>query len=153
MVPNIPDQVVTVTATSHADSTKSATATVILEPSISVYPASATLHGGQTQGFTVAVANAGNSAAENVIWTISPAGIGTFTPSGGYAEYIAPASFTTQQTVTITATTTTQTGTILSASGTVTLIPPVRVTPSSATLYSGRIQQFKLRLAAQSTRR
>jgi RHS repeat-associated protein len=139
---NIPDQVVTVTATSHADSTKSATATVILEPSISVYPASATLHGGQTQGFTVAVANAGNSAAENVIWTISPAGIGTFTPSGGYAEYIAPASFTTQQTVTITATTTTQTGTILSASGTVTLIPPVRVTPSSATLYSGRIQQF-----------
>ena len=142
---SIPNQVVTITATSHADSTKSASATVILAPSISVYPISARLRVGQAQEFNVNVANAGEFAPENVTWTISPAGIGTFTSFGWYdpsATYTAPASITTQQTLIITATTTTQTGTMLSASATITLIPPMLVTPSSATLYGGQTQQL-----------
>src|SRR5208282_3076771 len=65
---------------------------------VSVTPATATLYGGQTQQFTATVTNTSNTA---VTWTISPAGTGTINSSG---LYTAPATISTQQTVTVTAT-------------------------------------------------
>ena len=149
--PVILDQVVTITATSQADSTKSATATVILAPSISsVYPASATLHGSQVQEFALNVANEGDYQPGSYLdnqsrrhWHVHLVKL-----VSDSAEYIAPANITTQQTLIITATTITQTGAILSASATITLIPPMRVTPSSASLYAGQTQQLNATVGA-----
>jgi hypothetical protein len=87
---------------------------------VSVSPATATLYGGQTQQFTATVINTSNTA---VTWTISPAGTGTISSSG---LYTAPATISTQQTVTVTATS--QANTAASASSTVTLMP--KTTPT-----------------------
>jgi len=131
-------QTVTVTATSQADSTKSASATITLYPpiNVSVLPTSATLYSGQTQQFTATVTNASNTT---VLWSISPAGVGSISTSG---LYTAPASITTQQTVTITAIS--QANSSATASATVTLTPPITVgvSPATATLYGGGTQQF-----------
>jgi len=94
-------QTVVITATSTTNSTNSASATVTLMPpvAVSVTPANPTLYeANQPLQFTVSVANTSNTT---VSWTISPAGTGTISSTG---LYIAPASVTTQQTVTITAT-------------------------------------------------
>jgi RHS repeat-associated protein len=66
--------------------------------SVTVTPPSATLYGGQTQQFTASVANSSN---QTVVWTIIPAGVGTIDATG---LYTAPATISTQQTVTVTAT-------------------------------------------------
>jgi RHS repeat-associated protein len=110
-------QQVIVTATSQTGSSPSDSATVTLMPpvSVSVTPLSTTLYGGWTQQFTAGVTNTSNPA---VNWTITPAGVGTISPSG---LYTAPASITTQQTVTITATS--QADTTQSAAATITLTP------------------------------
>src|SRR5208282_5881464 len=89
---------------------------------VSVSPATATLHGGQTQQFTASVTNTSNTA---VTWTISPAGTGTINSSG---LYTAPATISTQQTVTVTATS--QASPTASASSTVTLMPKASQTIS-----------------------
>jgi IgGFc binding protein/PKD domain len=89
---------------------------------VSVTPATATLYDGQTQQFTATVTNTSNTA---VTWTISPAGTGTISSSGLYA---APATISTQQTVTVTATS--QANTAASASSTVTLMPKASQTIS-----------------------
>jgi RHS repeat-associated protein len=131
-------QTVTITAISQAEPTVSASATVTLLPpvSVSVAPPTATLYAAHTQQFSVTVANASNTA---VNWAISPAGIGTVSSSG---LYTAPASITSQQTVTITATS--QADSTKSATATVTLMPAVAVsvTPTTATLNAGQTQQF-----------
>ncbi|MCP5120705.1 MAG: hypothetical protein GY953_58675, partial [bacterium] len=92
-------QTVTITGASVADPTKKATATVTLTPpvGVTVSPASVTLGQGQKQQFTAAVTNTGNSG---VTWSRSP-GIGSVNSSG---LYTAPASISSQQTVTVTAT-------------------------------------------------
>lgn len=132
------EQTVTVTATSQADSTKSSSATVTLSPpvAVSITPASATLYGGQTQQLSATVINTSNTG---VSWSISPAGTGNISSTG---LYTAPATISTQQTVTITATS--QADSTKSASAVITLSPPVAITvaPQSATLYSGASQQF-----------
>jgi RHS repeat-associated protein len=118
-------QTATIAATSQADNTKKATATVTLMPPVSVTPATATLYGGQTKQFT---------SNQAVNWTASA---GTISATG---LYTAPATVASQQNVTITATSQasgSQTGT-----ATVTLMPPVSVTPATATLYGGGTQQF-----------
>ena len=83
----------------------------------------------------------GITATQNVLsWTYtSPP---TVTSSDSSLLYTAPATISTQQTVTITATS--QADTTQSASATVTLMPPVSVsvTPPSAILYGGQTQQF-----------
>src|SRR5580693_2541234 len=89
---------------------------------VSVSPATATLYGGQTQQFTATVTNTSNTA---VTWTISPAGTGTISSSG---LYTAPATISTQQTVTVTATS--QANTAVSASSKVTLMPKASQTIS-----------------------
>jgi hypothetical protein len=110
-------QTVTITATSLTDMTQAASATVTLmmPVSVGVTPPSATIGASQTQQFTASVLNTGNTA---VTWTISPAGTGTINASG---LYTAPASISTPQTVTITATS--QADTTESASATITLSP------------------------------
>jgi RHS repeat-associated protein len=131
-------QTVTVTATSQADDTKTASATITLYPpiNVSVTPASATLYAGQTQQFTASVTNANSSA---VTWTISPAGVGSITASG---LYTAPSTISSVQSVIVTATS--QVNSSAAASATISLMPPIAVSisPNTATLYGAEAQQF-----------
>lgn len=110
-------QTVTLTATSVADPTQSASATVTLMPPavVSVTPPSAILYSGGTVQFAASVIGASNAA---VTWTTIPAGMGTIDATG---LYTAPATITAQQTVTVTATS--QADPSQSASATVTLSP------------------------------
>ena len=117
-------QSVNVIATSNADTTKSASATITLAVpasappiAISVSPLNATLYGGQSQQFIANVTNTTNPA---VTWTINPAGTGSITPSG---LYTAPATISSQQVVTVTASS--QANSSFSASASVELTPPV----------------------------
>src|SRR6266481_5962940 len=126
-------QVVTVTATSVDDTSKAASATVTLNPpvSVSITPAMSLLGQSQTQQFTATVANSSNTA---VTWSISPAGAGSISNSGFYS---APATISTQQTVMVTATSVAD-GT-KSASATITLSPPVPPVISTLTPGSGQV--------------
>jgi len=94
------------------------------------------LYGGQSQQFTAVVTNAANPALN---WTLSPSGTGTLSASG---LYTAPATITTQQSVTVTATSVEDP--TKSATATITLMPPVAVSvaPGATTLYGGQAQQF-----------
>lgn len=95
-------QTITVRATSAADTSKSATATVTLKPpvAVSLTPATATLTPSQTQVLTAAVTNATNTA---VTWSLSPA-VGKISTNGATALYTAPSVVDSDQTVQITAT-------------------------------------------------
>jgi hypothetical protein len=94
-------QAVTVTATSVADASRSASATVNLTPSaaiaVNVSPSAATLGAGQTRQFTATVTGANNTAVtgslNSSIGKVSAAGV-----------YTAPVSVTKQQAVQVTAT-------------------------------------------------
>ena len=90
--------------------------------SVAVSPTSATLNAGQTQQFSATISNTGNTVAN---WTISPSGLGTIDQTG---LYTAPATISTQQTVTVTATS--QADTTQSASAIVTLNPTTQCTTS-----------------------
>ncbi|MGD0733384.1 MAG: DUF2341 domain-containing protein [Terracidiphilus sp.] len=133
-------QTLTITATTLGDSSTPLSATVTLMPpvAVTVTPPTPALYGGQSQQFVATVANTPNIA---VTWAINPEGIGTINSSG---LYTAPSSVTALQTVTITATSVGDTS--KSASATITLatsIPgAISVTPLSATLYGGQMQQF-----------
>jgi RHS repeat-associated protein len=122
-------QTVNVIATSMADPTQFASATITLagaaplpSVSISVTPSIATLYGDQTQQFTASVTNIYNTAVTTyntaMTWSISPVGLGTVSESG---LYTAPATITTPQTLTVTATS--QVNPTQSASATITLSP------------------------------
>jgi len=99
-------QTVTVTATSVANATRFASAAVSLTlsaPSVSVgiTPTTATLSTTvKTQQFTASVAGTTNTS---VTWKMSP-NVGTIAPSGNTCVYTMPATNTTAQTVTVTAT-------------------------------------------------
>jgi hypothetical protein len=130
-------QSVTITATSAADTTKSASASVTIVPAVTIAlgtsPTSLTV--GQSYQFTATVTNATNTA---VTWGINsvtcglPCGnpnFGTISTSG---LYTAPATVPTPQNVTITATSVADT--TKSASVSVTITPVVGITittPSS----------------------
>jgi hypothetical protein len=87
---------ITVTATSVADSTKSGTATLSLQPAgVTVAPATASLSAGQSAAFAATVAGSGNPA---VVWSLNPA-VGALVNG----VYTAPATIGTAQTVTVTA--------------------------------------------------
>lgn len=135
------EQTVTVTATSQADTTKSASAVVTLFPpeTISVSPTTATVNAGSTQPvpFTATVTNALNTA---VTWTVSGgSNPGSVDASGNYTP---PATVSGQEQVTVTATSVGDPS--LSASATVTVLSPITisVTPPSATLTGGQTAQF-----------
>ena len=93
-------QIVTITATSQLDSTKSASSTVTLMPPISVAmsPLTATLSAGQTLQFAATLQNTSNQA---VTWALNPPGTGTITGTGLYSP---PSAIFPQQIVTVTAT-------------------------------------------------
>ncbi len=130
-------QTVTVKATSTADSTKFASATVTLTPpvTISVTPASATVTASQTWQFTASVGGAANNG---VTWTLNP-NVGTISAAGLYS---APASIATAQTVTVKATSVADSS--KAASATITLNPTVTIslTPLAAGLTASQTQQY-----------
>ncbi len=112
-------QNVPVIATSVADTTKSASATVTLSPPIvvTVNPPSPTLFANQTQQFTATVANASTTG---VTWSIPAGSPGSISATGFYA---APASIAFPQTVTVTAKS--QADNATTGTATVMLSPPV----------------------------
>ena len=134
-------QTVTVTATSVADTSKTATASVTIVPPIQVKvsPSTASLAPSQTQQFTAAVSGTANTA---VTWSVNPA-VGTITGGG---LYTAPASLGSLHSVTVTATSVQDPTKSATASVTITSLatPPVTVTvsPGTATLGVGQTQQF-----------
>ncbi|MBL8227480.1 MAG: Ig-like domain-containing protein [Bryobacterales bacterium] len=136
-------QTVTVRATSVADGTKSAGATVTVNPpapvvSVSVTPATASVEAGQTRQFAATVTGASNTA---VTWSVMPA-VGSVSAAG---LYTAPANLVSAQTVTVRATSVAD-GT-KSAGASVTVNPPapvvsVTVTPTTASVEAGQTRQF-----------
>jgi len=131
----VPAGAVTVTATSVADPTKSATATVTVQPgvSVTVSPATANVIVSQTQQFTATVTGTPTTA---VTWSV--AGGGTIGASSGlYTAPAAPAG-----PVTITATSTDGSNTTGTATVTVIAAISVTVTPAAAALNTNQSQQF-----------
>jgi hypothetical protein len=127
-------QKVTVTATSAADPSKSASARVTLRPVLHVLinPSETTAIASEKVQFTARVTGSSN---ETVRWSIAPE-LGSISADGAYS---APASITSPNTVTVTATSQANPG--LSASATVILTPPaapvvtsVQVSPNQAAL-------------------
>lgn len=91
-------QLINVVATSVADPTKTGSSTVHLVPiTVTVAPATITLHAGDTHQFNATV-HAGTN--NHVKWSV-PAGVGTVTQNGAYT---APARINTQQVITVVAT-------------------------------------------------
>jgi mono/diheme cytochrome c family protein len=135
-------QTITVTATSAANSAKTATATVTLIPEgLTVAPASASLNGGKTATFTATVSGAANTS---VAWSISPQ-VGTI--SNGV--YQAPATIASQQSITVTAKSVANSAKL--ATATVTLIPvAVTVGPASASLAAGKSATFSASVTGSS---
>jgi ubiquitin C-terminal hydrolase len=125
-----------VKATSTADSTKSAKATISLTPvTVTLAPSTTSLTISQSQQFTATVTGTANTG---VTWSLSPA-VGTVSSSG---VYTAPASIASAQNVTVKATSTADP--TKSATAAVTLNPPVNVTvsPASVTLAQSQTQTF-----------
>ena len=89
-------QTVSVTATSVADPSRSATAIVTLNPPIivGVNPSSVSLNHDQTQQFTTSVQNTPNPTVD---WSIAPL-VGSITASG---LYTAPSTITSAQDITV----------------------------------------------------
>jgi uncharacterized protein (TIGR03437 family) len=139
---------VIVTATSVADSSKSASASITVGPPISVTiaPAAVTLGAGQSQQFTASVANATNIL---VNWTTTPQ-IGVISGAG---LYTAPTAISARTTITLTATSVadnTKSGTAL-----ITLQPPVQaaiaVAPATVSMTAGEKQQFSATVTGLAT--
>ena len=135
-------QAITIKATSAADSTKSATATVTLIPvAITLTPGSISLAGGGSAQFMATVTGSSNSS---VTWSISPS-VGSVTNG----LYHAPATVTSAQTVTIKAasvadpTKTAQAAISLTASAS----SSITVSPASISLTASQTQQFSAALS------
>ena len=134
-------QTVTVIATSVANPTESASATVTLNPvaPLTVAPASVILTQSQTQTFSATATNTGYTA---VTWSISPP-VGSISAWG---LYTAPGSISGSQTVTVIATS--MADPTKSANATVALNPPVNspvnvtVAPASVVLTQSQTQTF-----------
>jgi len=130
-------QAVTVTATSVADPSKSASAIVMLMPSaVTLSPQSISLAAGKSVQFSASVTGPSNTA---VSWSISPA-VGSI--SNGL--YTAPSSVSTSQNVVVTATSvgdptkSAQATISLTASGATGIL----VSPASVSLAASQGQQF-----------
>ncbi|MBI1749141.1 MAG: DUF4091 domain-containing protein [Acidobacteria bacterium] len=134
---------VTVTATSVADNTKSAIAsvTIVAIIAVAVSPNSATVLTGATQQFTATVTGSANTI---VTWSVSGSGCsgiacGTVSATG---LYTAPGAVPSPATVSVTATSVAD-GT-KSASATVTVAAPISVSvaPAIVSLVTSQSQQF-----------
>jgi hypothetical protein len=133
-------QIVTVTATSLADATKSASATIALVPTVglALTPSSTSLTGGQSTQFNVTIAGA-PAPATAVTWTLAPA-VGNITNG----LYTAPVTINALQTVILTVASIADP--TQSAQATINLTTSTSsspsVSPSQATLNPSQTQQF-----------
>lgn len=93
-------QTVVVTATSVADNTQAASATITLSPaaSITLSPGWAVVYPAQTQPVTATTSN-----VANITWSLTPTGLGSISNTG---IYTAPSTVQSLQQVTVTATST-----------------------------------------------
>ena len=131
---------VTVTAISSVDNTKSATATVTLNPlTMTVAPGTGTLTASQTQQFTQTVTgNPDTSVTWSATCEAGPPSCGSITTTGLYS---APVVVVTTTTVTVTATSSVDN--TKTATATVTLNPlTISVSPGTASLTASQTQQF-----------
>jgi hypothetical protein len=139
-------QSVTVKATSAADATKSASATIALSPvGITVSPSAASLSQGQSATLTATVTGSSNTG---VNWSLSPS-VGTL----ANGVYTAPASIASAQTVTATASS--MADPTKTASATISLTPPapavsISVTPTTASLTGGQSATFAASVTGSS---
>ena len=143
-------QVVQITATSVADTTKSASSNITLNASVaaappppppppptSVSPATTTVAPGGTGQFSVQNLPSGVTVA----WGVSPA-VGSIASSG---LYTAPSPVTAPQILTVTATNASTQAVLGTASLTLTATPPPpSVTPATATIAPSGTQQFTM---------
>ncbi len=135
------DDPVTVTATSAADNTKSATASVTLVPTVAVSlaPTTVSLNAGGTQQFTATVTGSGN---KTVTWTLSCTNTGNCGTIDGTGLYTAPATLNAADTVTVTGTSSADNTKLGTATVTLTPVVAVSVAPSAVSLIGGGKQQF-----------
>ena len=143
---------VTVSATSQADSTKSASAqvTILAHILISVLPSSATLAPGATQQFTTQVSGTSN---QNVTWQVSGVGCGgAGSPCGtidSLGLYTAPLAPPTPNTISVTATSADDTSRIGSATVTIAAGATIaKMLPASLT--AGAAGGFPLKIQGSS---
>src|SRR5262249_14208713 len=130
---------VTVKATSHADSSRSATATVAIRPiiSVAINPATVALGAGQQQTFSASVTGSTNGT---VTWSASGPG------SISNGTYTAPNLISAAQGVTVTATSVADN--TKTATAKINLVPiSISVTPPRATLSAGQQQKFSAYVA------
>ncbi len=140
--------IATVTATSVADPSKSASATVSITaapPAVAVFisPTSATVSSGGTQQFTATVSNTTNTA---VTWSATAGSVS----SAGL--YTAP-PVTANTTATVSATSVADPSKSANATVSITAPPPVvavSISPTSATVASGGTQQFTATVTGSS---
>jgi hypothetical protein len=137
--------IATVTATSVADPTKSASATVVIQSAsainVTISPTSAVVMTGAQQQFTATVTGTTNLA---VTWTLSGTGCtgvtcGTITTTG---LYTAPKALPNPPAVTVTATSVADPARSAVAIVTVQAAPAVTVSPASAQVQTGKQMQF-----------
>jgi len=144
-------QTVYVTATSHANPNRTATATVALQPGItvSVKATTTSLSSSDTTAVTATVTGTSNTA---VVWSLSP-NLGTISGSGATVAYTAPDSITATTSVTVIATSvadTTRSGSVtltLTKSSSVGIV----LTPKTVTLAAGEQQQFTATVSGTAT--
>jgi len=139
---------VTVAATSMADPTKTASATVTIVAAaavlLSINPTSATVPTATTDSFTASVTGTTNTA---VAWSLSGAGCsgiscGTLSTSSLTAIYKAPVVAPSPPSVSVVATSMAAPNKSASASVTIVSVVSVAVTPSSASVATGATQQL-----------
>jgi hypothetical protein len=142
---------VTVTATSQADSTKSASASVTILPHIvvGITPGSATMSSGVQQRFSAAVTGTDN---QQITWNVSGAGCGSpgicgFIDATGL--YIAPQSAPSPNLIDIIATSAEDTGQLATATVNISGAPSISaVAPASA--YAGSAGGFTLEISGNN---
>jgi hypothetical protein len=134
---------VTVTAISKEDPAKSGSSTVTVSKAaaVAVSPLTATVPAGKTQQFTASVTGASNV---DVTWTVNKvaggnATVGTVSTTG---LYTAPAAVPSPAAVTVTATSKEDTAKSGSTTVTVSKAAAVAVSPLTATVQTGKTQQF-----------
>ncbi|MDR3745797.1 MAG: putative Ig domain-containing protein [Acidobacteriaceae bacterium] len=134
---------VTVTAASVKDPTKTATATITLQPIMvgPISPATVSLSASGTKTFAGAVLTYDGSNS-GVTWSISPGtGAGTIVSTTG--AYTAPTVVSGTSPVTVTVTATSVKDTTKTTTATITLNPvSLTVSPTTATLVAGQPQTF-----------
>jgi len=141
-------QTVTVTATTVATPSKTASAVISLVPplAISLNATSGTLSPFQTQSLTATVTGSSNTA---VTWSLSPA-VGTLVTAGNTTVYTAPATISSAQTVTVTATTVATPS--KKASTVISLVPPLAISlnSTSGTLNASQTQSLTATVTGSS---